>query len=468
MSEQNNNDIANKEKLKEGFKNASEKISSFWDKWSWMKKDLRSARKNFWKKKFLFQVFEDWAVHDYERYSKSEQDLIAELKREWITPLNIIEVKSDNYFIWLIDGLKWMWSVTLVELWAFASSMSLLTRNWVDIVSSLKETNETITNKYFKNKIQILIENISSWQKEPHQYFWEFPEIFDNTFISILKTADKSWKYWDSFKEISNQIQIQIRLNKLKKKAKTQPAINWLVFLWVTITMLVFVFPKMKDFFKNQELPQITQIFLAVSDFMTENLALIFVWMLGFWIIMKQVITNPAVRAFFDRLWLSIPIIKDWVKNSNMYIFANTFETLWYSWYDSLTSLEQLKTTITNTVYLEEINRMIENIKTWTGWSETPITDVMRRNPHLWRTTTSNAIILVSSWEKIGKIHEPLRKEKETFLIEYEESINKVIWIINSIVFVATACLVVSLIAAILFPLMSFDPSASRNAMQNS
>lgn len=464
MSEKNN-DIAKSEKLKEGLKSTWEKISNWSDKWSQTKKDFRSAKKNFWKKKFLFQVFENWSVQNYERFSKTEQSLVSELRQEWITPLNIVEIKTKNVFLDTLEAIKNSWSVSLVELWSFTSSMSLLTRNWMDVVSSLKETNETITNKYFKNKIQILIENISSSQKETHQYFWEFPEIFDHKFISILKTADQSWKYWDAFKEISDQIQIEIRLKKLKKKAKQQPTINIWVFIWVAMLMLVMVFPKLKDLFRNQELPQITQIFLNISDFVINNFLIMFLWVIAIFIIWKQAMNNKSVRSFFDRLWLSIPVIRDWVKNSNMYVFANTFETLWYSGYDSLASLEQLRTSITNSVYLEEINKMISDYKTWSNRSETPITDVMRRNPHLWRTATSNIMILVSSWERVGKIHEPLRKEKDTFLKEYEESINKTIWIINSVVFMATAILVLCLVMAIMFPLMAFDPSASRNAV---
>lgn len=461
------NDIENKkEKLKEWLSKIWSWFSSLSEKISKSKEELYQAKKNFWKKKFLYQLFEDWKVQDYQRFAKNEWELIQELKAEWKDPFNIVEYKKDNKILDFIDWLKDYWSVSLVEIWAFAWSMSLLTRNWMNLVASLKETNDTITNKVFKKKLNTLVEKISSWQKEPHKYFQEFPELFDQTFISIIKTADQNWNYWAAFKEIYEQVLIKIRINKLKRKAKQWPAVNLSVFFGVCILMLTVVFPKLKDLFKNQELPWVTKIFLWTSDFFTNNFILIVLLFILIFFIVRQFMTNNSVRRWFDSLILKFPVIKNAVKNSNMYIFANTFETLWHSWFSSIESLKQLRTSITNLVYLEEIDKMIDATETGRNRSETPITDIMRENAELWRTPTSNMIILVSAWEKVGKIHEPLRKEKDTFLKEYEESINKMIAYINSVVFILTAILVLWLVASIMFPLMSFDPSASRNALQ--
>lgn len=452
--------------VKDGIKKVGWFFSSIWDWISKWKDEFYDAKKSFGKKKFIYQYFEGGKLKVWEIFAKTLEQAETYLQNDGIQYHNLSLAETENKILAFFEGLRDMGSVSRAEIGAFATSMSLLMRNEYSMLNALKETRETITNKTFRNKIDKLIENVSSWLKEKKsKYFEEFPELFDRTFISILSPADANENYWPAFQQISEQIAIQIRIDKLKRKAKSKPAGNLAVFIIVALLMLTSVFPKLKGLFKSQELPWITKTFIAISDFMVNNLLIMVAFTVAFVLMVIQVAKTPAVRKVFDSVVLKIPVVKNAVKNANMYLFANTMETLTSSWYSPLEGLKQSRQAIENSVYLEEIDKMIDLYQTWGSADNTPISDVMRATPDLWRTPTSNLIILIASWEKTTKIHEPLRREKETFLKEYEESVTLMIAVIDKVMFILIALLVATLMAAVMMPMATFDPSAAKNAV---
>lgn len=162
--------------------------------------------------------------------------------------------------------------VTPKELIGFCFHMEQMTRAGLPILEALTDLRDSVGNPSFGEVISNLIGAVESG-KTLSQAMSEFPQVFDDVFVSLIAVGEQSGELPDVIKKLTESLKWQ---DELMAKAKTvilYPAFVGVVVLGVMLFMMLFVVPQMIDFIREmgQELPIHTRALIAFSNFLTGN-----------------------------------------------------------------------------------------------------------------------------------------------------------------------------------------------------
>ena len=132
-------------------------------------------------------------------------------------------------------------------------------------------------NKQFKTVIRDLEEQVKKGTAF-HEALAAHSNIFSKLFISMTKAGEESGTLADSLKVVGRQMERSHTLTKKIKGAMIYPAIIMFAIIVIGILMMVYVVPTLAATFKEigAELPAATRTIISMSDFMANNVVLVF------------------------------------------------------------------------------------------------------------------------------------------------------------------------------------------------
>ena len=162
--------------------------------------------------------------------------------------------------------------VSRKELIGFCFHMEQMTRAGLPILEALSDLRDSVGNPSFCEVISNLIGAVESG-KTMSQAMAEFPQVFDDVFVSLISVGEQSGELPDVMEKLTESLKWQ---DELMAKAKTvilYPAFVGVVVLGVMLFMMLYVVPQMVDFIREmgQELPIHTRALIAFSNFLTGN-----------------------------------------------------------------------------------------------------------------------------------------------------------------------------------------------------
>ncbi|WP_326832972.1 type II secretion system F family protein [Providencia alcalifaciens] len=221
------------------------------------------------------------------------------------------------------------------------------------------------------------------------------PHIFNPTIISLIRIAEKTGKYDESFLIIKNMLENNQKTSILIKKALRYPITLIGFSSLLLIIMLVFVIPQFAEIYENfqQELPAITKAVLLISNSIIDNtreiLAILFPTIfIG--IRYKSSISN---RLGF--LMDFLPYIKNIIRMKSLNLYFLTLSSTLKSGLSLSECLDCSARIIKHSQYNKECNEICYSVLKGSSLS-----DAMK-NTHLFPDL---AIQLISLAEESGKL----------------------------------------------------------------
>lgn len=225
--------------------------------------------------------------------------------------------------------------------------------------------------------------------------FKKHPHIFNPTIISLIRIAEKTEKYDESFLIIKNMLENNQKTSILIKKALRYPITLIGFSSLLLIIMLVFVIPQFAEIYENfqQELPAITKAVLLISNSIIDNtreiLAILFPTIfIG--IRYKSSISN---RLGF--LMDFLPYIKNIIRMKSLNLYFLTLSSTLKSGLSLSECLDCSARIIKHSQYNKECNEICYSVLKGSSLS-----DAMK-NTHLFPDL---AIQLISLAEESGKL----------------------------------------------------------------
>jgi len=238
------------------------------------------------------------------------------------------------------------------DLIIFCMQMAQLMRAGVPIIEALTDLRDSLDSPQFKEVIASLIEVIESG-KNLSQSMEDFPLIFDQLFISLIRAGEASGRLAEVLEALTDMIKWQDELATSTKKLLMTPLIVGSVVLGVTIFLMVYLVPQLIDFIANmgEELPLHTRALIATSDAMVNYWYLWLFVPLTIFITLKILLkTNDKVRYQFDGFKLKVPKIGSVILKIILSRFANFFSMMYAAGIPILASLEIAEGIIDNLV----------------------------------------------------------------------------------------------------------------------
>lgn len=157
------------------------------------------------------------------------------------------------------------------------------------------------------------------------------PKVFPKLLINMSKSAELTGDLPNVLDEMAEYYTSITKTRKEMKSAMTYPTIVMIFAIIVVTFVLIWIVPQYTTMFKgfNAELPKITVVTIAISDFLRNNLVGIIIIL--FIVLLLYIYLFRNVRSFrkmMQNIYLHLPVIKNIIMYSEIAMFSRTFASL--------------------------------------------------------------------------------------------------------------------------------------------
>lgn len=272
------------------------------------------------------------------------------------------------------------------------------------------------------------------------------PHVFDQLYIVLIKAGEASGSLDKVLARLADNLEKKREFQRKIKGAMIYPVIVIGGMLVVAAIMIVFVIPRMMSVYEEfqAELPMMTKIMLAISNFVVSYWYIGLALVAGLIFLLRILNKNPQFRSQVDNLAFRLPIIGKLRQETMLTEFTRTLSLLVEA---GVLIVDALKITIdsfSSPIYrqaLEQVNRKVEKgIPLATALAQEEIFPPILPQ-------------MIAVGEETGKIDEVLGKVSAYFEQEAEMAVKGLTTAIEPLIMVVLGIGVGFLIIAVIMPI---------------
>jgi type IV pilus assembly protein PilC len=302
--------------------------------------------------------------------AESEGEATGRLRQQ---QLSIIKLESPkgattggSTFLDELMGKKAPRRCSTAELCLFTRQLATMIGAGIPLLEAFEILSEQTlsTNKGFGQGLQDCADLVRGGT-EISEAMTKFPRMFPDIYINMVKAGEASGQLDIILNRLAEFLEAAESLKREIKSAMTYPVISLVLIFSITGYLLVGVVPKFKTMFDalHGELPAITQYVLMVSDYLTNHILSMVLYVIILVIAYKISIKYRPMQRIRDTIWLKLPVFGPLFQKVAISRFARTFGTLLSSGVPLLGALEIVATTAGNVVIEETLMETKENVR---------------------------------------------------------------------------------------------------------
>ena len=345
-----------------------------------------------------------------------------------------------------LDGL--INRVTTKDRITFTRQLATLIGAGLPLAASLRTVAEQTQSKKMKTIVEEILSNVEAG-KTLYESFAKYPDTFNGVYLALIRAGEASGTLDLALQRLANQEEKDAAMLSKIRGALVYPGIILVVIIAVLAFMMIMVVPQVQGLYSdmNKELPDLTKILVAISNFFGQFwwlVALVVVGVIGAcWYAVKR---TPAGRKTMDSFKLHVPIFGGLFRKLYVSRFARTAEMMLSTGVPMLDSIQIAIDATSNVVVEEEYSKSLDVIK-----GGKPLSEALRDRNYMLPLVHQMASI----GEESGKIDEMLGKTASVYETELDEQINNISTMIEPILMVIMAGLIGVVIGGTLLPIYS-------------
>ena len=227
-------------------------------------------------------------------------------------------------------------------------------------------------NPRLKGVTKRIVERINQGD-EFNKALREFPSVFDNLYIAMVKAGEESGNLAESLKTLAIQMERSSNLKKKVKGAMIYPSVVMMVMVIIGVLMMIYVIPQITGVFKgmDKELPAATKFLIGTSDLMVEHTVLVILSMVGSIFGFLYFLRTKIGIFVVSWLVVRLPVIGTLAKETNSARTARTLSSLLNSGVDVMRSIEITEEVLQNVFYKKILADARLRVEKGTALSET-------------------------------------------------------------------------------------------------
>jgi len=263
------------------------------------------------------------------------------------------------------DTVKVKRKVPLKDVVRFTRLLSTLTQAGLPILRSLR----ILANQWPAGRFRDAVLDTGDMVEEGQTLsdsLAQNPEVFDELYVNMARAGEAG----GVLDQVMNRLaDFQERAQEIRAKTKsalTYPTVIAVIAVTVITVLMIFVIPTFADLFRdmNLELPALTAVMIAVSEFMTKW----WYFVIGVPILLGILHGLLMRRSYGYRrrnhaLLLKLPLVGSLTEQSQVSRFASTFGTLIGSGVPHLESFKIVRGALTNEIYRETLETVREEVR---------------------------------------------------------------------------------------------------------
>ena len=247
---------------------------------------------------------------------REARKLVKDLK---LTPLKVSESKDLGKTLKIKDK----------DIVIMTRQLATLLEASTPIVEALNITAKQLKNKNLIYILYNLKEEIVQG-KRLGSSMKKFPGVFSDTYISMVTAGDSSGNLDIVFTKLADYLEESASIKQKVISALTYPIVLIGFSIVVIISLLAFVLPQVVGQFikAGAELPFITKFLIGISNNIIPILIIFAVLCTVIFYSYKNYVRKIENKISFDRRVLNIPLLGNFILNSELERFSSTMELL--------------------------------------------------------------------------------------------------------------------------------------------
>jgi len=282
-----------------------------------------------------------------------------------VTPVDIRDAGG------AVEGLTPEWlqrmfspRVAAIDVMLFSRQIYTLLRAGVPILRALASLQESSTNPTMTEVIQDLRESLDSG-RELSVALRRHPKVFSAFYVSLIRVGEMTGHLDDVFLRLFHYLEFEKEMGDRIRAALRYPSFVIIAMVLAIAMINIIVIPVFKRVFEGfgAELPGVTQILIAVSDFTV-----------AYWPLMVAMVGVAAVgfrfwtgtesgRYLWDRYKLRLPIAGELILKATLSRFARSFSLAVKSGVPMVQGLAIVSDVVDNAYIGQRIDQMLEGVE---------------------------------------------------------------------------------------------------------
>lgn len=329
-------------------------------------------------------------------------------------------------------------------------------RSGVTIIDALETLVDQTENGTFQTVISSVSESIQNGQTLSNS-LKKHPKVFDRFYISLIEVSENSGSLDENLDFIAKQLLKRYRLRRKIQTAMLYPSFVLIAMLTMGSFVSLFVLPQLVSFFEafDTELPITTQILLVIAGLMKNHGLLIWGSVVVVGIATYFAVRSKLVKPLWHRFLLSIPVLGEFLKESELAQMCRNLGILLRSGVPLVTSLDVTAQTVSNITFQRHTLKLKVSAEAGKTLAYT-----MEHNSQV--VFPPIVFKMISVGEKTGKLDESLLYLGDFYEEEIDTTTKNLSTIIEPVLLISVGLAVGFLALAIITPIYELTGSLQK------
>lgn len=379
-------------------------------------------------------------LKNYKVRAENESELAIKLKSEKLYLINykIKEIRKD-----IMGGAKI--SLSTKDISIFCRQLSSMLGAGVSLVKALNILYMQVDKKSMKKSIKQIYESVQKgdqFSEGLRKQRGVYPEMM----ISMIEAGEASGKLDHVMIKLAEQFEKDVKLKSKIKSAMTYPIVLMFLAVGVVIILVVKVIPIFLTLLEEggSELPAPTKILVAFSNILTSYWYLILVGIGIIALLIKGYVSSDSGMRQWHKFKLNLPLIGKLNEKIIAVRFTRTLSTMLSSGMSMMQALEIVTKVVNNKIVMEQLIATKEDIRTGMSLSES-LKNVSAMPPMVYS--------MIGIGEESGTIEEMMEKAAEYYDDEVENSIQKLVSLMEPMLIVFMGAVVGFIVISMMLPI---------------
>ena len=380
----------------------------------------------------------------------SKADLLVAFKSRGYRPIQITERKQT-----LASKSLGSNKLKLKSLILFCRQMSTLLRSGVPLVKCFEIIASQTDDKLLKKAMEELSGEVQSGavlSAAMAKQGSRFPDML----IKMLEVGEVTGNITTVLERMASQYENDNRINRKVRGAMTYPLVLVGIALVACVFMLIAIVPRFVDVFEslNTELPLLTRILLAVSDFIIHRWYVLILVIPVIFCGLIRFFKLPKVRRWLDIQKLSLGLLRVPMQKIMCTQLARTLHTLISSGVPIVQAMGYMNRNIRNVYANECIDSVIIGLRAGKG-----IAVQLGEYPIFPKLLVS----MISIGEASGNLEDMLSKTADYFDEEMDAAISQITGLLEPLMILLVGILIGGIVMALYAPMFGVISAMSGN-----
>ncbi len=327
----------------------------------------------------------------------------------------------------------------------FTRQLGTLLGAGIPLNEALSDISEQTENPHLRKIIQEMKQQViegKSLSEAIKQHTNVFPPVYE----SMIRVGEATGNYEPTLKRLAD---LEERNEELKARAITAmiyPGFMLFISVAVVFFLMTSVVPQLSDLFGGfkAELPLITRIVIALSGFFSSFWYVMILAMFGGVYAFVRYRKTKEGKMKTDRMIMNIPFFGSLLRRIQVGLFCRNMGILIESQVPLLDALKIVSATVTNSIFVEELNAAAQQIKEGSSLRESLKASVIL--PQMARG-------MIAAGESTDRLAELLIKAAEIMESEVDSAVRRMTQSLEPIMIVFLGGIVAAIMAAVMLPM---------------